>query len=526
MARLAVLRTRDVLRPGEDLAALGRAQRLVVAPVANMMPMTRAVGVYARISDDKDLSAAGVGRQVEDCQSLAERRGESVAEIYEDNDVSAYKRNVRRPAFERILKDLEAGRISGVVVYDLDRLARQPRDLERLVTLYETRHGLSFATVTGDYDLSDPNGLFMARTMVNMANKSSADTARRVKRKHLENAQRGIPVGGTRPFGWQADKRTLDPVEAAVLRQAVADVLAGKPLASVVVEWQDQGLKTTKGNEWTRTSLLKTLTNPRLAGFSARNVQTVNDQGRPVVRREIVLDPDGKPVVGVWQPIISPEDFDSLCAVLTVKRPRPGTGGTITKYLFSGLCRCGKCGKPMRGLPRSRVNGPDTFQYVCQGRAAGGCGGVSRDGRRVDEFLTTALLAKMRQESERASTALTSEPVPWDGLGEMQDAQESVQILSKALASGRVTPALIDALDAQERRVKRLERQRAEYLAAKAEAEAVPVQMTREEFEALPLPTRRKYAEDRLAAVIIQPMPDDKKRRGVFLPDLLQPVWR
>lgn len=64
--------------------------------------------------------------------------------------------------------------------------------------------------MTGGFDLVTDNGKFAARILVAQANKASADTSRRVARKHLELQQNGIPTGGTRPFGWQADKRTIE----------------------------------------------------------------------------------------------------------------------------------------------------------------------------------------------------------------------------------------------------------------------------------------------------------------------------
>jgi hypothetical protein len=75
----------------------------------------------------------GVQRPQDDCRRLAGVRRWKAGELYVDNDVSAYKRRVRRPALQPLLEGLEAGAVGGMVVYDLDRQARQPRDLERLL---------------------------------------------------------------------------------------------------------------------------------------------------------------------------------------------------------------------------------------------------------------------------------------------------------------------------------------------------------------------------------------------------------
>ncbi|MFF1562968.1 recombinase family protein [Streptomyces sp. NPDC058293] len=101
--------------------------------------------------------------------------------------------NVVRDEFELMLKDLRAGLIDGIVAYDLDRLARQPRDLERLIEIFDERPKSEFATVTNDVNLGTPDGRTMARIMVAFANKSSHDASRRITRKHLELAQQGPP---------------------------------------------------------------------------------------------------------------------------------------------------------------------------------------------------------------------------------------------------------------------------------------------------------------------------------------------
>ena len=142
------------------------------------------VGTYARISQDSEL---GIARQEHDTSALTTLRGWRLAERYQDNDASAYQPKVERPDFERMLADLKAGVIQGIVVWDLDRLARRPVDLERIIDLYDQKP-LVFATVQGDIDLSTPDGRTMARVLVAFANKASMDTARRVARKKLEKA--------------------------------------------------------------------------------------------------------------------------------------------------------------------------------------------------------------------------------------------------------------------------------------------------------------------------------------------------
>ncbi|MBA3311299.1 MAG: recombinase family protein, partial [Nocardioidaceae bacterium] len=108
------------------------------------MKPTRAA-ILVRISDDRAGEAAGVGRQEKDARALADRLGWQVGEVIIENDVSAYKRRtvtlpdgsaalrVVRPGFRRLLELLALGQVDGLIAYDLDRVARDPRDLEDLI---------------------------------------------------------------------------------------------------------------------------------------------------------------------------------------------------------------------------------------------------------------------------------------------------------------------------------------------------------------------------------------------------------
>src|SRR5437868_481387 len=105
----------------------------------------RSAAIYARISSDRDGTQLGVTRQVEDCRSLAQRRGWTVAEVYVDDDVSAYSGRIR-PEYRRLLSDLKAGSRDAVVVWHLDRLHRQPKELEEFFEVCEAAGVTSLAS--------------------------------------------------------------------------------------------------------------------------------------------------------------------------------------------------------------------------------------------------------------------------------------------------------------------------------------------------------------------------------------------
>jgi len=74
------------------------------------------VGLYTRISEDIAGDGLAVACQAQDCRSLVERRGWTVAGVSEHNDVSAFKSKVKRPEFEHLMEDLERGFLDGLVV--------------------------------------------------------------------------------------------------------------------------------------------------------------------------------------------------------------------------------------------------------------------------------------------------------------------------------------------------------------------------------------------------------------------------
>ncbi|MCG2622703.1 recombinase family protein [Arthrobacter sp. I2-34] len=126
-----------------------------------MSPAVQSCAVYVRISRDDEGTALGVARQLADCTAEAERRGWPVAQVFEDNDVSATKTKVR-PEYARMLQAIEVGVIDAVIVWDVDRLTRTPAELERFIDLAD-RHRLALASIGGEVDLATPQGRLTAR---------------------------------------------------------------------------------------------------------------------------------------------------------------------------------------------------------------------------------------------------------------------------------------------------------------------------------------------------------------------------
>ena len=334
--------------------------------------------VYARISSDHDGTAAAVSRQLEDCRLWARRHGWSVAEEYIDNDISAYS-GKRRPEYARMLDDLASGQRDGVLVYHLDRLHRQPRELEEFLDLCIRHRVRHLACVTGEVDLATHDGQFHARILGAVARKESDDKSRRLRRKHLEIARAGrTSGGGTRPYGYAADRITVIPEEAKVIKEVAERILAGESLRSVATDLNDRGIATVTGRAWSPHTVRQMLIGARLSGQREHHGEIV-----------------GK---ATWRAIITPAQTARLRALLT--DPERRTNRVARKYLLSGLLRCGACGTTMVSRPRE----DHTRRYCCpRDPGRGGCGKTFILAEEVEAFVVDAALQRLSSERLAAS---------------------------------------------------------------------------------------------------------------------------
>ena len=357
-----------------------------------------------------------MARQIEDCERLAERKGWRVAGLYVDDDVSAWS-GKRRPEYARMLAELEAGTISGLLVYDLDRLHRQPSELEAFIDLCQRLGLTNVASVSGDIDLTTAEGQFQARILGAVAKKESDDKSRRIRRKHLEIAAEGrVSGGGSRPYGYGADKVTIRPAEAAVVAECAQRLLAGEPVRSIAQRLNEQGVPTSTGGEWSPQSLRRILASPRISGQRAH-------------RGEIVADAE-------WPPIISAEDGAKIRALLA--DPDRRTNKAARRYLLGGLLVCSHCGE--RLVARPRTGGKR--RYACaKGVGFSGCGRTYVNAEEVERFVTEAVLHRVDSRDLQRATERRNQQAPeaerW--LAEVEAAEEQLEELAAAYGSREIT---------------------------------------------------------------------------------------
>ncbi|MDQ4491120.1 recombinase family protein [Sinomonas sp. ASV486] len=281
--------------------------------------------VYLRQSLDATGEELAVQRQREDCRRIAEARGWEIVQEYVDNSISASDERKRRPAYNRLVEDYEAGHFDAIVCWDLDRLTRQPRQLEDWIDAAEKR-GLLLVTANGEADLQTDNGQTFARIKLAVAKGEVKRKSVRQRRANLQRSEMGRPPLGVRLTGYTV-KGDIVPAEAEFVRAAFERFAAGDSLRSITAWANEQGVPTRHGRPWNPSSIRTLLTNPRFAG---RAVYQGSETGR----------------LGGWEPVVE----DDLFAIVQVKLSDPGRKtqhGTDRRHLGSGLYVCGVCGRAL-----------------------------------------------------------------------------------------------------------------------------------------------------------------------------------
>ncbi len=328
--------------------------------------------IYTRLSEDRDGTQTATARQEADARKLAADRDWTVSEVFTDVDLSAFNRRVRRPGFEQLLDALAAGRVAGVITWKLDRLTRQPRDLERLLDALE-HGGAGLASVHDPVDVSGPMGLAMLRIGVVMANVESSNISIRGRRKAEELARAGAPTtGGTRAFGYTKDRRGLVDAEARQIREAASRVLAGESTRGIARAWNDAGVPTPTGGTWVPGVVARLLRAPLIAGLRSH-------------RGDVVAE-------GAWPAIIDRDTHDQLRLALDPATRRTTRGRPRTYLLSGGIARCAVCGAALVSRPRE----DGRRRYVCaRGPGLPGCGAIAIMADDLEQVITEAVIARL-----------------------------------------------------------------------------------------------------------------------------------
>jgi DNA invertase Pin-like site-specific DNA recombinase len=416
-----------------------------------------------------------------------------------------------RPKFRDVLDDLTSGRAQAMLAEDLDRACRDPRDLEDLLDACAL-HGASARSLSGSLTLTGGGTdaeKMTARIMVATANKSSADTARRVADAR-ERLNGSTYQGGPRPYGYAAAQDTekyqrtllVVPDEKDILLQMAGDILDRDiSLRAVARGLRERGVLSARGNtNWSARTVTEVLTKPAIAGLAVHKG---------------VLKP------APWEAILDRDIWEKLRAKLEDPARRTSDRGNEPRWLLSGIALCGGCND---GTTVRATGARDRTFYTCREGYH-----LRRNARYADAWIAELVIERLSRPD--AADLLRPPPPPEDGPDAAELRAEARRLRERKVAQMRLhTEGLIgdDDLAAGMRmirdRLAGIDRQlaRSDQPDPLAEFRGRPAVAV---WESLDIARRRAVVKVLIERITILPVPAARRGPG-FDPDSLEIQWR
>jgi len=345
--------------------------------------------VYTRKSTAAGLEMEfnSLDAQREACLAYIQRQpGWGLAEErYDDGGFTGA--NMERPAFQRLLRDVDAGKVDVVVVYKVDRLSRSLIDFAKVMERFN-KAGASFVSVTQNFSTADAMGRLTLNMLMSFAEFEREMIAERTRDKVAAARRKGKWTGGVVPLGYDVkDKRlVVNEYEAVVVREAFALYLQHQEASKVarLLNEKWRGTKryeakrgaTREAGRWTTQEVLRLLRRPLYAGFTS-----YGDEAYP----------------GEHPAIVDTGTFHQVKDILEGRSLRHKSHARNPDYVLRGLLRCGLCGEAM--MPCSTRRGTREYRYYrCTTRNKWGkevCQAAAMSAPALEDFV----VARLREAS-------------------------------------------------------------------------------------------------------------------------------
>ena len=301
--------------------------------------------IYARYSSHGQQEQSIEG-QLRDCHAFAEREGIKVVGEYIDRAISA--KTDARPDFRRMLADAAKRQFQYVIVWKLDRFARNRYDSAIHKTTLK-KYGVKVLSAMENI-ADNPEGALLEGILESMAEHYSASLSENVKRGQRESIIKGSHLGSIPPFGFKCvtvgDRRRLvaDEEKAPIIRYVFEEYAKGISKKKIFEELSRRGLLNYRGRPITISFLQFALRNTKYIGKYMFN---------------------GEEVQGVCDAIISEELFNAVQNRLDEVRRAPAVSKARREYLLQGKVFCGYCGTRLVGESGASRNGKVHNYYAC-----------------------------------------------------------------------------------------------------------------------------------------------------------------
>jgi site-specific DNA recombinase len=339
--------------------------------------------VYCRVSSKEQASEDhySLDNQEQRCRDYIKMKQWRCSSLRKD---VASGKNDDRIGFQNLLSSIRDGKVDVVVVYRLDRLSRNVRDIYDFLDMIKAS-GVAFVSVTEGFDTTTAMGRAMLGVAAVFAQLTREMISENTKDGLLRRRESGQSVGPvTRTYGYDyfADKGGLivNEQEAKVIHQIfdwyTEHKWGGRKIAQLL---NLQGVPTKTGVQWGENSIRAILSNPLVSG-------------------QLRLKAEGRVVEGQQEAIISREQFDLAQEILSGRQKYPNRSQQ-SKYLLSGLARCGNCGRRLAAhtIYQGKKRTPYTFyHHSANGKVGeGSCSGLSKS----MHLLESGVLAQINELS-------------------------------------------------------------------------------------------------------------------------------
>ena len=282
--------------------------------------------IYARYSSHAQTEQSIEG-QLRVCNEFAQRQGYNIIGQYIDRAISGTSAD-GRPEFQRMVSDAKSKQFSAVIVYKLDRFARNRYDS----AVYKHKlKACNVRVVSATENISDnPEGIILEAVLEASAEYYSKELAQKVKRGINESILKGNFTGGGIPLGYKViDKKVyIDEEKADIVRFIFESYANGMKKKDIVQALYDKDIRNCRGKPLNMNSFSRLLANKKYIG---------------------ILEHDGKEYYNTYPAIIEKDLFDRVQTRLKSLARGPGAAKAQIPYLLQGKAFCGYCGARLTG---------------------------------------------------------------------------------------------------------------------------------------------------------------------------------
>ncbi|MBQ7937191.1 MAG: recombinase family protein [Oscillospiraceae bacterium] len=301
------------------------------------------VVIYARFSSHSQTEQSIEG-QLKECYAYAERMGYTVVGEYIDRAQSG--KFDTRTDFQKMILDSEKHTFQGVLVYQLDRFARNRYD-SAIYKAKLKKNGVRVLSARENIT-DDASGILIEGVLESMAEYYSAELAQKIHRGMLINAEKCLSNGSNPGLGFIVNKdRTfsVDEEGAKIVREIFERYARGETKAEIVEDLQRRKVKTSQGKIFTYNSLSHLLKNKRYIGiYLYKDTET----------------PGGMPR------IVDDDLFYKVQDILNKNKSVPARTRGENEYLLTTKLFCGHCKEMMVGYGGTSKSGRVYHYYMCK----------------------------------------------------------------------------------------------------------------------------------------------------------------